>query len=62
MAITSLPCPTCRKMVTWQENPNRPFCSNRCQSIDLGQWATESYRLPGSEDASMIADEDERQG
>jgi endogenous inhibitor of DNA gyrase (YacG/DUF329 family) len=24
----------------------RPFCSERCRSIDLGAWATESYRIP----------------
>ncbi len=23
-----------------------PFCSERCKMIDLGQWATESYRIP----------------
>jgi uncharacterized protein len=27
----------------------RPFCSRRCQVIDQGRWATESYRVPGSQ-------------
>ncbi|MEN6629762.1 MAG: DNA gyrase inhibitor YacG [Sulfuricella sp.] len=31
-------------------NPFRPFCSERCKLIDLGQWATESYRIPLSEE------------
>jgi endogenous inhibitor of DNA gyrase (YacG/DUF329 family) len=28
----------------------RPFCSERCKMIDLGAWATESYRIPAEED------------
>jgi endogenous inhibitor of DNA gyrase (YacG/DUF329 family) len=24
----------------------RPFCSKRCQLIDLGQWANEENRVP----------------
>jgi len=38
--------------VAWtSENKFRPFCSERCKRVDLGQWATESYRVPQSEDA-----------
>jgi hypothetical protein len=40
-------CPTCRGAVAWDGNPHRPFCSHRCKIIDLGAWATESYRVPG---------------
>ena len=30
-------CPTCGKTVVWGEiSPFRPFCSKRCQLIDLG--------------------------
>ena len=43
----SLRCPTCKREVRWEDNPNRPFCSERCRVIDLGNWASESYRLPG---------------
>lgn len=39
-------CPTCKKPVDWVEaNSFRPFCSERCQIIDLGEWASESYRI-----------------
>ncbi|MES1981465.1 MAG: DNA gyrase inhibitor YacG [Pseudomonadota bacterium] len=42
-------CPQCGKDVIWNnDNPYRPFCSERCKLIDLGQWATESYRIPVS--------------
>lgn len=40
-------CPTCHKTVTWdKDSPYRPFCSKRCQLIDLGAWANEENRLP----------------
>ncbi|MBW6512402.1 MAG: DNA gyrase inhibitor YacG [Desulfuromonadaceae bacterium] len=40
-------CPICRKKVRWENNPHRPFCSERCRLMDLGQWADEGYRIPG---------------
>ena len=44
-------CPTCGKAVAWNaESRFRPFCSERCKLIDLGAWASESYRAPVSED------------
>lgn len=37
--------------VVWSsDNNRRPFCNERCKMIDLGQWATEAYRVPQSED------------
>jgi len=30
-------------------NQWRPFCSERCRMIDLGEWASESYRVPVDE-------------
>lgn len=40
-------CPTCAAAVAWtSENRWKPFCSERCKLIDLGQWATEKYRVP----------------
>ena len=49
-------CPTCKKEIPWNsESIHRPFCSKRCQLIDLGQWADESNRIPGDpqDDPSM---------
>lgn len=41
-------CPTCSKELIWsQEEAWRPFCSERCKLIDLGEWANESHRIPG---------------
>ena len=39
-------CPICHTKVEWEGNLFRPFCSERCKLIDLGHWATESYRVP----------------
>jgi hypothetical protein len=42
-----LDCPTCKKEIEWDENnPNRPFCCERCRLIDLGAWASEEFRVP----------------
>ncbi len=39
------PCPHCKKPTVWQDNPNKPFCSERCKLIDLGAWANEDYKV-----------------
>jgi len=43
-------CPLCKKITTWEENPFRPFCSERCKLIDLGSWAKEEYRITGKKE------------
>ena len=40
-------CPVCKKETAWKDNPFRPFCSERCRMIDLGNWASEEYRITG---------------
>lgn len=50
--VRTVACPTCGKPVPWQpESTYRPFCSERCKLMDLGAWASESYRVPGSDAA-----------
>jgi len=40
-------CPACGgKSVYAPSNPYRPFCSERCKNMDLGAWASESFRVP----------------
>ncbi len=49
-------CPQCDKPVPWSPDSRfRPFCSQRCKDIDLGAWASETYRIPVKDDE---ADED----
>ncbi|EAR1998295.1 DNA gyrase inhibitor YacG [Salmonella enterica] len=51
--VTVVSCPTCGKPVVWGEtSPFRPFCSKRCQLIDLGEWAAEEKRIASSGDQS----------
>jgi endogenous inhibitor of DNA gyrase (YacG/DUF329 family) len=40
-------CPACGgDSVYSADNAYRPFCSARCRGIDLGAWASESFRVP----------------
>ena len=41
-ALRSLRCPICRTIVLKSE-PEFPFCSERCRTIDLGKWASGGY-------------------
>jgi endogenous inhibitor of DNA gyrase (YacG/DUF329 family) len=44
-----VPCPGCGgDSVYAPSNPYRPFCSERCKNLDIGAWASESFRV-GSE-------------
>ncbi|MBN8743815.1 MAG: DNA gyrase inhibitor YacG [Thiomonas arsenitoxydans] len=48
-------CPQCGTPTVYSlSNPWRPFCSERCKSIDFGAWASESYRVPTKPDAADI--------
>jgi endogenous inhibitor of DNA gyrase (YacG/DUF329 family) len=38
-------CPICQASIA-TEKARPPFCSARCQTIDLGNWLGESYRIP----------------
>ncbi|WP_211686713.1 DNA gyrase inhibitor YacG [Moritella sp. 24] len=43
-------CPTCQKPVEWVATSEfRPFCSDRCKLIDLGEWASEERAIPGED-------------
>ncbi|WP_169567598.1 DNA gyrase inhibitor YacG [Sneathiella limimaris] len=53
--IRASKCPQCQKPAT---EKYRPFCSERCQQLDLGKWFNESYRIP-AEEALPSNDEDE---
>jgi uncharacterized protein len=40
-------CPGCGEMTEYSTaNAYRPFCSERCKLMDLGDWATEKFRIP----------------
>jgi endogenous inhibitor of DNA gyrase (YacG/DUF329 family) len=39
-------CPKCGKETSFEDNPFRPFCSERCKLVDLGKWLSGSYSVP----------------
>ena len=51
-------CPICKKEVTL-DNPEMPFCSERCRLIDLGNWAMEKYVVSEPADPRHLEDEEE---
>ena len=47
-SIKIVSCPQCGTDVPWQEDQKwKPFCSERCKLIDLGEWASEGHRITG---------------
>ncbi len=47
-SILTVKCPTCQRAVPWTaEQTFKPFCSERCKLIDLGEWAMEERRIAG---------------
>jgi len=48
MIVKTVKCPTCKKEVPWDNtSPFKPFCSERCKLIDLGDWASEKHAIAG---------------
>jgi len=63
-------CPICRKTTDSETRVDFPFCSERCKSLDLGNWASEKYVIsepvidesaPEKLDRTAESDEDERE-
>jgi endogenous inhibitor of DNA gyrase (YacG/DUF329 family) len=42
-------CPRCGNETETEGNPFRPFCSERCKLLDLGNWLSGNYRFPTAE-------------
>jgi len=54
LILMKVRCPHCGKVVEWEGNPYRPFCSERCRLIDLGKWLDEEYRIPSEDSSSAM--------
>ncbi|MDT3776613.1 DNA gyrase inhibitor YacG [Nitrospira sp. MA-1] len=46
-------CPICGNVEQWEGNVFRPFCSKRCQLLDLDGWLSERYRIPDAEEDGL---------
>jgi endogenous inhibitor of DNA gyrase (YacG/DUF329 family) len=49
-------CPICKTPTDSSRNAEFPFCSERCQLRDLGNWASEKYVV-----SEPIFDEDDEE-
>lgn len=57
MTAKEIKCPQCGRLTFYSpDNAYRPFCSERCRLIDLGQWADGTYRVPTQEHAQVDID------
>ena len=47
-------CPVCGTPVAWAASSRwRPFCSERCRTIDLGDWAADRHVIPGRDGEAL---------
>ena len=55
--VRTVRCPQCGGDSRYApDNPWRPFCSERCRNVDLGAWASESYRVEAPPSAAELDD------
>jgi len=53
-------CPRCGKnfeYVAVKQHKPFPFCSERCRDVDLGNWLSGKYAIPGEDLPPRIEDE-----
>lgn len=50
-------CPKCGKEVETVGNRYRPFCSERCKFLDLGNWLSGSYGIPEENNTTEESDD-----
>ncbi len=44
-AVMQTRCPICKKSTDSTKDSDFPFCSERCRLLDLGNWASEKYKV-----------------
>lgn len=57
MESPSVRCAMCGKVFESATNQFVPFCSERCQQLDLGRWLTEQYGLPADDPSEETAED-----
>lgn len=56
--MSTLRCPICKKEVA-SDDPNMPFCSERCRLLDLGNWASEKYVISTPRQSNELEEAEE---
>ena len=59
--ILKVKCPYCKKDFNYYDSDARPFCREKCKLIDLGQWLSEEYAVPGRDNTVYIEDGEQLQ-
>lgn len=63
MTLRIAACPRCGNSTRLDEqNPWRPFCSERCKLIDLGGWLDGRHAIPAAaseDDEGLLRDPDD---
>jgi len=59
--LAKITCSICGKQFESESAAHMPFCSRRCQEIDLSRWLGEEYGFPmeGREDVDETPDREE---
>jgi endogenous inhibitor of DNA gyrase (YacG/DUF329 family) len=52
-------CPICKKPTDSERDAEFPFCSERCRLLDLGNWASDKYKISEPAFNEPSAEEDE---
>lgn len=63
--MVRIQCPVCSQQFNSEESRIVPFCSDRCQQLDLGRWLNEKYsisRISDLEDESELESWDVESG
>ncbi len=50
-------CPTCGTRFSMEQTKVPPFCSERCQMVDLGRWLNEEISVPFENEPDPTLDE-----
>jgi uncharacterized protein len=60
MEALSAKCPICGRP-TRQGEEYFPFCTERCQILDLAAWSSEEYRIPGATQQGLVEEEEDEE-
>ena len=55
--MKTIRCPICERQFDPASSDAMPFCSKRCKQIDLGAWASDSYKIPVQPGPGELEDE-----
>jgi endogenous inhibitor of DNA gyrase (YacG/DUF329 family) len=55
--VIKVNCPKCKKEFSYYTSDHRPFCSEKCKMIDMGNWFNETYTVPGKKGSVYIEDD-----